>query len=190
MLRITAGEFRGRNLKTPKGHSTRPTPSRIREALFNVLGDAVRGTVFYDLFAGSGAMGIEALSRGASSAVFIEAMREAYTCLQANVRILDLQDRARCLQWRAPACLTAEGFPLPDGPAVFFIDPPYHQQLALKTAQTLMQVARQIPDCPWQETLLTMQTEKSQDLPERFHPWVLYRQYKHGDSNLWVYSAS
>jgi 16S rRNA (guanine966-N2)-methyltransferase len=83
-VRVVAGEFKGRRLHTPRGARTRPTADRVREALFSMLGD-VSGARVLDLYAGSGALGIEALSRGAESAVFVERDRQALAALQRNL---------------------------------------------------------------------------------------------------------
>ena len=71
-MRITSGEFRGRVISAPPGEDVRPTQDRVREALFSMLGECVRGATFLDLFAGTGAVGLEAVSRGAAKAVFVE----------------------------------------------------------------------------------------------------------------------
>jgi 16S rRNA (guanine966-N2)-methyltransferase len=83
-MRIVAGEFKGRRLRMPRGAPTRPTADRVREALFSMLGD-VSGARVLDLYAGSGALGIEALSRGAESAVFVERDQRAVAAIQANL---------------------------------------------------------------------------------------------------------
>jgi 16S rRNA (guanine(966)-N(2))-methyltransferase RsmD len=95
-LRVIAGEFGGRLLKTPRGQTTRPTSARVREALFSVLGN-VRGARVLDLYAGSGALGIEALSRGAERLVSVEAERNAVACIRANLTALGLDSRASVL---------------------------------------------------------------------------------------------
>lgn len=97
MLRVIAGEHRGRKLATPPGRATRPTGDRVRESLFNLLGPAVDGARVLDLFAGSGALGIEALSRGAAHAVFVERNRDALRALRANVAALRLEGRCTIL---------------------------------------------------------------------------------------------
>jgi 16S rRNA (guanine(966)-N(2))-methyltransferase RsmD len=89
VVRVIAGEYGGRRLQAPKGADTRPTADRVREALFSVLGD-VTGLTVLDLFAGSGALGIEALSRGAESAVFVERAAPALAALQANLDALGI----------------------------------------------------------------------------------------------------
>src|ERR1700687_2710662 len=118
-MRVIGGEFRSRPLKSLPGLDVRPTPDRLREALFNVLSPRIAGTVFADLYAGTGAVGIEALSRGASRAIFVEQYRAAVNVLRQNVKSLDLEARSQVLQGRATALL---GGIHAD---IVFLDPPY-----------------------------------------------------------------
>ena len=99
-MRVIAGALRSRPLKAPPGDETRPTGARVREALFSILGDVSEHKVL-DLYAGSGALGIEALSRGASAAVFVEASRPALICLRDNLTTLGLTRVATTLGRRA-----------------------------------------------------------------------------------------
>ena len=87
-MRIVAGRWGGRRLTTPKGAATRPTADRVREALFSILGDSVQGARVLDLFAGSGALGLEALSRGAAAATFVDRSAAAVRAMQANLEAL------------------------------------------------------------------------------------------------------
>ena len=96
-MRISAGEHRGRRLQSPKGRKTRPTSDILRQALFNVLGPRIQGAFVLDLFAGTGAVGLEALSRGAAKAIFVENDRRAVESLRANLAALKLTARARVL---------------------------------------------------------------------------------------------
>src|SRR5438067_1484477 len=98
-MRIISGEARGRVLKTRSGQGTRPTDARAREMLFNILGDRVPDARFLDLYAGTGAVGLEALSRGAARCVFIEQNAVAVRAIRENVRVLGWQDRAQI--WHA-----------------------------------------------------------------------------------------
>ena len=98
-VRVVAGRLRGRALTAPAGDATRPTGARVKEALFSILGD-VSGTRVLDLYAGSGALGIEALSRGAASAVFVESARAALACLRENLTKLQLDPIATTLPLR------------------------------------------------------------------------------------------
>lgn len=94
-MRIIAGEFRGRQLRVPGDRRTRPTADRVREAWFSILGDKVVGAGVVDLFAGSGALGLEALSRGARHVEFVESANAAVKALRANVATLDAEERVK-----------------------------------------------------------------------------------------------
>src|SRR5215472_2496547 len=94
-MRIIAGKYRSRRLAAPAGVQTRPTSDRLRETLFNVLGASVEGSVWLDLFAGSGAVGIEALSRGASMVHFVEHSRRAAELIGANLASLGIEQGFR-----------------------------------------------------------------------------------------------
>lgn len=125
MLRVIAGEHRGRRLVTPPGRGTRPTSDRVRESLFNLLGTLPAGGRVLDLFAGSGALGIEALSRGASHAVFVESARPALRALRENLDALGLAPRATVVA--ADAWTDA---PATTGPFdLVLADPPYAEGL-------------------------------------------------------------
>ncbi|HEX5896848.1 MAG TPA: 16S rRNA (guanine(966)-N(2))-methyltransferase RsmD [Thermoleophilaceae bacterium] len=93
-MRVVAGEFKGRRLRAPRGSGTRPTADRVREALFSMLGD-VSGARVLDLYAGSGALGIEALSRGAESALFVERDRQALAALRRNLDAVGVDAEVR-----------------------------------------------------------------------------------------------
>jgi 16S rRNA (guanine966-N2)-methyltransferase len=101
-VRIVAGTHRGRRIAAPAGRATRPTPDRVREALFSILG-TIDGVDVLDLFAGSGALGLEALSRGAATATFVDRSPRAVRTIRANAASLGLEDRVRVVarDWRA-----------------------------------------------------------------------------------------
>lgn len=123
MLHIIGGQAKGMRLRAPKGMRTRPTSGRVRTSLFSILGDAVPGARVADLFAGSGALGLEALSRGASFCCFVESARPALTALDANIEHLHMADQSEVLRSNAFAAL-----PLlhEHGPFdLLFLDPPY-----------------------------------------------------------------
>ena len=98
-MRVIAGTSRGRRLASFKGRDVRPTPDRVREALFNLVGPAVKGKLALDLFAGTGALGIEALSRGAQSAVFIDCDNQSISVLQQNLANLPLESPTQVIHW-------------------------------------------------------------------------------------------
>ena len=122
MIRIIAGEFRSRRLKTPATDRVRPTADRVREAWFSILERSIRHARILDLFAGSGALGLEALSRGAVRADFVEVHRLALAALKANVAALKVEDRAKI--HRVDAFKFAERL-RPGQYDVAFADPPY-----------------------------------------------------------------
>ena len=131
-MRVIGGEFRSRLLKSLPGLDVRPTPDRLREALFNVLAPRIQGAVFADVYAGTGAVGIEALSRGAARAIFVEQDRRALNVIRANLRSLGLEDRAQVLQGRAMALLPAIRAD------IVFLDPPYRLEREYATAMELL----------------------------------------------------
>lgn len=123
-LRVIGGQFRSRKLKSVPGAGTRPTPDRLRESLFSILAPRIEGAVFVDVYAGTGAVGIEALSRGASRAIFIERNRAALAVLQENLRMLGLLGPATVVKGKAAAALPQYA----RGRGIVFIDPPYESE--------------------------------------------------------------
>lgn len=123
-MRIIAGSARSRTILTPEGRDTRPTLDRVRESLFNILQMRVRGADVLDLFAGSGALALESLSRGAESAVMVDHNRQAIQCIRKNVEALRFQDKARIMQsdWRAAVETLRREEKTFD---LVFLDPPY-----------------------------------------------------------------
>ena len=118
-MRVIAGRFRSRKLKPVPGFHVRPTPDRLREALFNILAPRIGGTVFLDAYAGTGAVGIEALSRGAKHAVLIERRSDALAMIRDNIRSLGLEKETTVIRGAAsvqlPSCKCD----------IAFLDPPY-----------------------------------------------------------------
>lgn len=183
MIRLTAGEFRGRMIKTPKGMDVRPSGARLREAYFNILREAIPGCVFYDMFAGSGAMGLEALSRGAERAIFIESARPSLECLKENVELLKCESRCLCLRERLPEYLSSPDFQ-PTLPAVIFLDPPFRKGLA----DACLSALAHLPENEgWRDSLLSVQAEREADLKEEYGAWKLTKKSLYGESGLWFY---
>ena len=118
-MRVIAGEFRSRRLKSIPGDATRPTPDRLRETLFDILALRIEGAVFLDAYAGTGAVGIEALSRGARHAIFLEKDRVAIETIRDNLASLKLESRATVVKG---AVLLALGH---SEAGIVFLDPPY-----------------------------------------------------------------
>ncbi len=122
-MRLIAGDLRGRALVAPRGAATRPTSDRVREALFSIIGD-VGGLRVLDLYAGTGALGIEALSRGAAYATFVEHAREPLRALRRNLRDLGIEQKSRVLPVRVERLRGARSL-LGESFDIVFVDPPY-----------------------------------------------------------------
>jgi 16S rRNA (guanine966-N2)-methyltransferase len=152
-VRIIGGQFKGRRLQAFKGSQVRPTADRVREAMFNILGHRPFEVSVLDLFSGTGALGIEALSRGAKTAVFIDNSAHALAVLRKNLDHCDLRDCTQTIQWdidRNLQCLKA----YPETFELVFMDPPYHQGLVPKALQHLLDSG-----CLLQEALVIAEHE-------------------------------
>ena len=125
-MRIIAGERRGHRIDGPRGISTRPTSDLVREAMFNILREAVVGRVVVDLFAGTGALGLEALSRGAARAIFVEQNRDNVGLIYRNMTHLRYEDRVKIQSGDAYRWVRAF-VPIDDEPVVVLLDPPYRE---------------------------------------------------------------
>ncbi|MBI5522209.1 MAG: 16S rRNA (guanine(966)-N(2))-methyltransferase RsmD [Desulfarculus sp.] len=123
MLKITGGAWRGRNLQVPPGQDTRPSGSKVRQALFNILGPRLAGARLADLFCGPGTLGIEGLSRGASWCLFVENGPAALKALRANLADLGLEGRAKVLVADAAGPALSSQGPL----EIILADPPYRR---------------------------------------------------------------
>ncbi len=135
-VRIIGGELKGRKLVTVPGIQTRPTADRVRESIFNIIGVSVRGALVLDLFAGTGAMGIEALSRGAESVVFADNDKTALRALAKNIKMCSLESRANIIKWNILKNLNI----ICSFPAAFnlvFVDPPYNKDMIQLTLSNL-----------------------------------------------------
>lgn len=135
-MRIIAGAARGTQLFAPKGQDTRPTQDRVKESLFNILRAEVEGATVLDLFAGSGALALEALSRGAAKAALVDRDREAMACIRRNVEKLRFEDRTELLfcDWtQALPKLRQSGYRFD----LVFLDPPYKMTEAGEICQRL-----------------------------------------------------
>jgi 16S rRNA (guanine966-N2)-methyltransferase len=174
VLRVIAGELRGRNLHTVAGLATRPTADRTREAIFNILGPGIRGAHVLDLFAGTGAFGIEALSRGAASALFIEMDRQALAVLARNIQGCGLAERAAAIRWDAARNLDCLRHRDPLFRLVF-MDPPYRQSL-VAPALSHLHSAR----CLAPSARLVVEHGRDDPLPEPGDAYLLHDQRRYG----------
>ncbi len=140
--RIIAGRFKGRRLQVPRGRAVRPTTERVREAVFDILGPRVAGAAVLDLFAGTGAMALEALSRGAARAVLVEADPESIRAANQNVEALAVADRVRIVRRDARQ---GPG-PGDDQFDLVFADPPYGEAAAVAAVEAVGRSGRLDPD--------------------------------------------
>lgn len=137
-MRVIAGTARRLLLKTPEGLDTRPTTDRIKETLFNMLMPYLSGAVFVDLFSGSGGIGIEALSRGARKAYFVENAQKAIACITDNLEHTHLSDKAVVLKQDVFSALRGS---IKETADVIFLDPPYQQDYEKRVLELLHDAA-------------------------------------------------
>jgi len=183
-MRVIAGSHRGRRLCGPEGTTVRPTSDKVREALFSILGTRVPGSKFLDLYAGTGAVGIEAFSRGAHVVTFVESDPQAVKLLRKNLTTCQLLSQADLrvastnyfLQqpswWRGPYDL-------------LFADPPY----AASDQSDLLRAAWQ-PGLLTNEALVILEQDARTELPDSIDQAKLIRRYVYGDTALFVYGRS
>ena len=174
MLRIIGGEFRSRHLQSVPGTDVRPTPDRMRESLFSILAPTIETGTFLDAYAGTGAVGLEAVSRGAPHAVLVEKDPKALAVLRANVESLAVAARVTVVKGKAVSAIR-------DHPsAVLFVDPPYHFEDEYKLAMTAAALSGRHP-------LVIAQHDRRLVLPEQYSGLVRYRSLKQGDNVLSFY---
>jgi 16S rRNA (guanine966-N2)-methyltransferase len=178
LIRITGGRLKGRILRTPRTRRLRPSSARLRQALFSHLGENVRDRRVLDLFAGSGALGVEALSRGAGYVLFVEEDRSVAARLRANLRELGLETRSEVRVGRVSELVAQMG------PACFDLvlaDPPYG--LAWPEASDWEQLARILSG----GGILVLERGRRGEKPEVPVGWVLVRDRAYGDARLLVF---
>lgn len=177
-MRITGGALRGRKLITPKSSSIRPMRDQVRSALFSILGELVPRSRFLDLFAGTGSVGLEALSRGASLAVFVDESCEAISIVERNLQELGLTSRAEVLRddvFRALERLHRRG----ERFDLAFIGPPYGQNLAHKTLERLGELSLLDDDA-----VVVTEVFKKETLEDRYGSLKLVDERGYGDNIL------
>ena len=173
-IRIIGGELRGRKLVTVSGQQTRPTADRVREAIFNILGDRISNALVLDLFAGTGAMGIEALSRGAESVLFADDDKRALTALEKNVKACSLESRAKIVKWNISKNLNiASSFQHTFN--LVFIDPPYSKNLIQPTLLNLDQ-----SQCMANGACIAIEHSPREPIPEKEKRFKISDQRRYG----------
>ncbi len=176
-MRVIAGRFRSRKLKTVDSLQVRPTPDRLRETLFSILMPRLAGTLFIDAYAGSGAVGIEAVSRGARHAVLIEKNGQAAAVIKDNVRTLGIEDETTLL--RGSVTKELADVLAARKPDVVFLDPPYERVGEYTDCMAILGAAP-VP-------LVIVQHPSKMVLPERVHHMSKVRLVRQGDNSLSFY---
>ena len=177
-LRVVAGEFGGRPLKTLEGKTTRPTTDKVKGAIFNMIGPFFDGGRVLDLFSGSGSLAIEAISRGMSSAVLVEKDRRAQAVIQENIKMTKSEEQFQLLKMDAARALTQ----LTGQFDLVLLDPPYAKE---QIVANITQLEEQ--GLLSEEVMLVCETDKGVDLPEEVSNLGIWKQKTYGISKVTVY---
>jgi 16S rRNA (guanine(966)-N(2))-methyltransferase RsmD len=184
MVRVIAGKFKNRRLKTLVGTITRPTSDRLKESLFNVLQDRIQGALFLDAFAGSGSVGIEALSRGAKFAAFIEMSPQAGKLILENlINMKTLSEKDFLLVNLTADRALKRLIQMPNKFDIVFIDPPY------AASNEYPSFFEQLQECHLlsERAIIIAEHSRRLTLKERFGQLIRFRELKQGDSVLSFY---
>lgn len=182
-MRIISGKSRGRRLATPRGHALRPTSDRVKESIFNILGGEVEGKVVLDLFAGTGNLGIEALSRGAKKTIFVERAREALRMIQRNLLQCNFSGQAEIIPKevnRAIGILEASG----ESFDLILMDPPYEKGWIQRTLVKLNN-----HNIYHEGSVLVIEHGRREPLPQKTGRWAVIKQRMIGDTIISILQA-
>ena len=183
-MRIISGKYRGRKLKSPPSLKTRPTSDRLRETLFNILTPRIEGARFLDLCAGSGAVGIEALSRGAAHVTFVDRSRKMYALIETNLDLLNVGDSETEVVSREALDFLSRNVKREAEPFdVIFFDPPY----AMDYEEVLDYVGENAAGLLAQDGVVVVEHHKKKALPKGFTELQCYRVLRQSDSYLTFY---
>ena len=177
-LRVVAGDFGGRPLKTLEGKTTRPTTDKVKGAIFNMIGPFFDGGRVLDLFSGSGSLAIEAISRGMSSAVLVEKDRRAQAVIQENIKMTKSEEQFQLLKMDAARALTQ----LTGQFDLVLLDPPYAKEQIVANITQLEEQGLLA-----EEVMLVCETDKGVDLPEEVSNFGIWKQKTYGISKVTVY---
>lgn len=186
-MRVIAGQYRSRLLKSLKGLSLRPTSDYMRETLFNVLGSEIADSSFLDVFAGTGAVGIEALSRGAASVTFIESHRPAVSLIQANLASLEIRSGVTVIASEAVRALEALSSRAPAPKFHYaFLDPPYASAADYNRVLNFLGSPER-PSLLHPDAIVVAEHRRTVSLPGQFGALDQVRTITHGDTSLSFY---
>ena len=176
-MRVITGTARGRRLKELQGMETRPTTDKVKEALFNIIQFDIAGDVL-DLFAGTGQLGIEALSRGAKSALFVDKRADAVKLVRENLALCHLEENAQVICGDSLAALGTQSGRFD----IIFLDPPYESGLLEQAMEKIAQFDILSP-----HGIMVAESPQNQTLPELPAPYGLYREYRYGKIKVSIY---
>lgn len=176
-MRVITGSARGRRLETLSGVDVRPTTDRIKEAVFSIIQFQIEGRSFLDLFAGSGQMGIEALSRGAKEAVFVDSSRKSVEVIKKNLAVLKSSENAKVLNTDSLGYLSVK----PQSFDVAFLDPPYSSDLLERALPMVAAVMNK-------GGIIICESTLDKKLPQTCGDFVLKKEYRYGKIKISTYS--
>ncbi|MBQ3053306.1 MAG: 16S rRNA (guanine(966)-N(2))-methyltransferase RsmD [Clostridia bacterium] len=177
-MRVIAGSAKGHSLKTPKGLYTRPTTDKVKGSLFSMLMGHLADAKVLDLFAGSGGLGIEALSRGAKECVFVDMDSDAVSCIKENLAFTKTKEKARVVQGDSLQFLKTESSPFD----LIFIDPPYHHNLGAKSMELIFS-----QNLLKSGGLVSLETDEGELETEEFEGFELIKSKSYGRISLKIY---
>ena len=175
---VITGSARGRRLETPSGDDVRPTTDSVKESVFSIIQFYIEGGVFLDAFAGTGQMGIEALSRGASKAYFLDSSKSSMRVIKKNIELCGFEKNAVTLITDSVSFMqrTGERFDM------VFLDPPYGTGLLMKALEAAVDVTKQ-------SGVIVCEHPREEELPERVGSFLLKKNYRYGKIMLSVYTG-
>nr|WP_232337139.1 16S rRNA (guanine(966)-N(2))-methyltransferase RsmD [Lysinibacillus timonensis] len=183
-MRVVAGERKGMPLKAVTGTTTRPTTDKVKESIFNIIGPFFNGGIVLDLFAGSGGLGIEALSRGAEKAIFVEKDGRAFQTLQENIKKCRYEEQTEL--FRTDALRAVKGLLKRDIQIDYlFLDPPYHQLNYYDLVETLATGEKLS-----KEAIIVCEHASEFNLPTQYGAYVLNREETYGSTIISIYKKS
>ena len=177
-MRVITGTARGVPLKAPRGMDTRPTMDQVKEGIFSAIQFEVEGRTALDLFAGSGQLGIEALSRGAKSALFVDKRADAVKLVRENLALCHLEENAQVICGDSLAALGTQSGRFD----IIFLDPPYESGLLEQAMEKIAQFDILSP-----HGIMVAESPQNQTLPELPAPYGLYREYRYGKIKVSIY---
>ncbi len=181
-MRITGGQSKGRTLASPKGMDIRPTTDKVREAIFNIIGQDMSGLYVLDLFAGTGIFGIEALSRGAQHTVFIDSSQQSIKLIKKNLATCGFQDSGIALRRDLRKAKSITHPELQKNFDLFFIDPPYRKDLIIPLLEKISS-----SDMLSEESIIVAELSKNEILPSSIGDLEMTETRLYGDTRINIY---